>query len=367
MKRLLLILLCIAPMGPTPAIAQEFNIPLSDLVTIQGVRKNFIYGVGLIVGLNATGDQSKGTLQIISNVLRRLNINIDDRQLSSKNIALVTVTAKLPPFLTPGSMLDVTVSSTGDASSLFGGTLLQTPLQGADGRVYAVAQGPVSVGGFQVEGAAATVRKNHPTAGRIADGAIVEDTVPMKLATDTGEIVFQLREPGFSSARRIAERVRKSGYPVTGLDAATVRFQVPPSLIDTPMLAETVADLMRETIVPVQVQRIVINERTGTIVAGHAVLITAVTIAQGDLRITIAESPEVSQPAPFSDGETTVVPRTTLEVEEEDSKIVSLQRGITAAEMANSLSVLGVTPRDLSEIFHALKKAGALHAELIFL
>jgi len=351
------------------AQSSEDLIPVGDLAQIRGVRDNQLFGLGLVIGLNGTGDQSQQTRKTIANVLLRLHINVDPGDLSSKNVALVMVTADLPPFSGPGSRIDITVSSIGDATSLFGGTLVQTPLEGADKNVYAVAQGAVSVGGFQVDGSAATVRKNHPTVGRIQGGATIEANVPMVMLNDRGELTLQLSDPGFTTAARIADEIRKVlGLETSAFDAATVHLRIPAESRGGLELPRLVSRILQVTVAPEQRARVVINERTGTIVAGNSIIITSVAIAHGDLKITIAESPEVAQPLPFSDtGKTVVVPRTDVQVTEESSPVVTLERGVTAAEMAKSLNSLGVSPRDLSDIFQALKKAGALHADLEFM
>lgn len=364
----LLVLPFLVLVSASEGVGEETTIPIGELTDIEGVRNNQLRGVGLVIGLNGTGDQSPSTRQVIANVLLQQKINIPQGSLSSKNIALVFVTAELPPFKARGSRVDVTVNSAGDATSLFGGTLLQTPLKGADELVYAVAQGPLSVGGFSAGGQAATASKNHPTVGRILGGGLVEETIPMKMLNDLGELVLLLRNPGFTTARRIADQVQEEySLLCNGFDAVSVRFQVPDVSRGSSAMARLVDGIQQLRVAPMQRAKVIINERTGTIVAGNTVLISSVSIAHGDLKISISESPEVSQPAPFSEGETAVVPRTTVEVEEEPGRLILLEKGISAAEMAESLNTLGVTALDLSNIFQALKKSGALHAEIEFM
>ncbi len=344
------------------AVAQ---VRIKDVVDVEGVRANQLYGLGLVVGLDNTGGRSNFTRQLAVEMLRRLNFVTGLSDFDTKTIAAVMVTAELPPFAVEGSRIDVTVSAIDDAKSLQGGVLLLTPLRGADGEVYAVAQGPLSVGGFVFSGQAAQAQKNHPTVGRIPGGAVVEQTLPTDFVHG-GFVRLLLRQPDFSTATAMA-RVINRRYPNTAvaLDAGTVQITLPDEADRDPVafLAE-IGELKIKPDVPA---RVVINERTGTIVAGEHVAISAVAIAHANLAIVTSETPMVSQPAPLSQGQTTVVPRTQIDVTEEGGTLHPIGPSVTVGELARALNALGVTPRDIVAIFQALKQAGALHAELVIM
>jgi flagellar P-ring protein precursor FlgI len=339
---------------------------VKDLAEIVGVRENQLSGIGLLAGLNGSGDTAPYLSQAISNLLKRRGINVGADQARAKNAALVLVTATLPPFARAGTKIDVTVSSIGDARSLLGGTLLLTPLEGPDGKVYAVAQGAVLVGGFSFGGAAASTQKNHPTVGRIPNGALIEREVPMAPLGEENRLLVCLREPEFATAERLAHAIREA-LPVSAVaeDGAAVRVSVPEDIVARGLLVSLIARIGELEIEPDTKARVVINERTGTIVAGERVRISRVAISHGNLTITVREAPEVSQPAPLSNGETTVVPRTRLRVEEQPGALYVLDAGVTVADLAQALNALGVSGRDLVAIFQALKAAGALKAELV--
>jgi flagellar P-ring protein precursor FlgI len=339
---------------------------VKDLAEIVGVRENQLSGIGLLAGLNGSGDTAPYLSQAISNLLKRRGINVGADQARAKNAALVLVTATLPPFARAGTKIDVTVSSIGDARSLLGGTLLLTPLEGPDGKVYAVAQGAVLVGGFSFGGAAASTQKNHPTVGRIPNGALIEREVPMAPLGEENRLLVCLREPEFATAERLAHAIREA-LPVSAVaeDGAAVRVSVPEDIVARGLLVSLIARIGELEIEPDTKARVVINERTGTIVAGEHVRISRVAISHGNLTITVREAPEVSQPAPLSNGETTVVPRTRLRVEEQPGALYVLDAGVTVADLAQALNALGVSGRDLVAIFQALKAAGALKAELV--
>ncbi len=340
---------------------------VKDLADVQGVRDNQLLGLGIVVGLKGTGDSAPFLSQALANVLKRYGLNVSPQQARSKNAAVVYVTATLPPFARPGAKLDVTCSSAGDASSLTGGTLLRVPLEGADSKVYAVAQGPVSVGGFAFTGDAASEQRNHPTVGRVVNGALVERSVPTSLLAKHGRIVLNLRRRSFLTAQRLASKIGQLvGVRATAVDGGTVHVHVPERARRPNDLVALLAKLGELEVEPDAPARVVINERTGTIVAGQGVRISKVAISHGNLTISVTETPEVSQPAPFSrKGETAVVPRTKLSVTEERPGLAVLEGGITVAGLAQALNSLGVSPRDLIAIFQALKVAGALHAELV--
>ena len=348
-------------------MAADATSRIKDIVEFEGVRPNMLVGYGLAVGLDGTGDSINGspfTEQSLIGMLERLGINTRDDTIKTNNVAAVMVTATLPPFTRQGSRIDVTVSSLGDADSLLGGTLLVTPLLGADGEVYAVAQGSVSVGGFSVGGEAETVTQGVPTSGRIPDGGIVEREIPFALA-DLPSINLALRNPDFTTARRIMQRINRFvGSDVAlATDPATVQVAVPPEYVGN--VVALLTDIEQLEIEPDQPARVVIDERTGIIVMGEDVRISTVAVAQGNLTVRITETPQVSQPAPFSEGETTVVPRTTVEVDTgDDSQLGVVDTGLTLQALVQSLNALGIGPRDMISILQTIKAAGALQADL---
>lgn len=341
-------------------------VKIRDITEIQGMRDNQLTGVGLVTGLDGTGDGTSATRQLIVNLLRKMNINVSQSDVNAGNVAIVMVMATLPPFAKPGNTIDVTVTSIGDSSSLNGGVLVQTPLKGAaSNNVYAVAQGPVSTGGFAASGASASLQKNHTTAGMIPDGAIVEREVPMKIFDKrSGSILFTLKNPDFTTAHRMAavvnEKFKGAAYP---LDMKTIAVKLPKGFAEEDLVG-FISDVQSLRLIPSTLARVIINERTGTIVAGADVLVSTVAITHGDLIISIAESPEVSQPNPWALGKTTVVDRTDLSVAEEKSNFVVVPGNASVADLAQALNAIGATPRDLVVIFQLIKRAGALHAKL---
>ncbi len=342
---------------------------VKDIAHIQGARENQLFGYGLVIGLAGTGDTItfKFTQRLAVNIFEKLGVLVTEDDFRSRNIAAVMVMTNTPPFARPGDKIDVTVSSLGDASSLEGGILLQTPLQGADYEVYAVAQGAISIGGYNLGAEAQRVRKNHANTASIPGGGIVEKEIPFSLFSGT-TINLVIKDPDFTTANRLAKSIN-SEFPNTAQaqDAAIVRIEPPEEFRTRDTIVHFISRLEKLPISPDTMARIIINERTGTIVAGENVRISTVAIAHGNLSITITERPEVSQPFPFSDGETVEVPRSEIEVHEEEAKLNIIQEGVTISEVARALNVLGVTPRDLISIFQAIKKAGALHAELIIM
>ena len=344
---------------------------IKDIVEFEGVRDNMLIGYGLVVGLNGTGDSlnnSPFTEQSIIGMLDRLGVNIREDGLNTKNVAAVMVTATLPPFTNQGSRIDVSISALGDSKSLQGGTLLVTPLLGADGQVYAVAQGPLSVSGFTAAGDAGSVTQNIPTAGRIASGAIVEREIPFSLASLTSTRLA-LRNPDLTTAERIAAAINTHvQQPVAVVqNPASVKVDVPASY--TGGVVQLMADIEKLVVQPDQVARVVIDERSGIIVMGSDVRISTVALAQGNLTIRITETPQVSQPQAFAQqGQTVVVPRTDIQVDDQkDKKIAVLPSGISLQELVGSLNALGVGPRDIITIMMSLKAAGALRAEVVVL
>ncbi|WP_408906272.1 flagellar basal body P-ring protein FlgI [Roseomonas rosulenta] len=347
-----------------PATGQEVRI--KDIADVEGVRDNQLVGYGLVVGLNGTGDRLRSavfTRQSLVGMLERLGVNTRDneRQLDTRNVAAVMVTANLPPFARPGSRIDISVSALGDSTNLTGGTLLVTPLLGADGEVYAVAQGAVATGAISARGAGTTVTRGVPTSGRIANGAIVEREVPFALA-QRDRVRLALRNPDLTTARRIAEAINRSqrGELAAATDSRTVTVSLGGR---SPVAFLSAIEQLRVT--PDNVARVVIDEASGTIVMGANVRVSTVAIAQGNLTIRVTETPQVSQPNPLAGGETVVVPRTSIEVDDQANRRLGvLPQSVTLQDLVRGLNSLGVGPRDLITILQAIKAAGALQAEL---
>jgi len=333
---------------------------------VRGVRSNQLVGYGLVVGLNGTGDKqnTRFTVQSLESMLARLGVAIDEDDIRVKNVAAVMVTANLPPFARIGSRLDAVVSSIGDAKSLEGGTLVMTPLYAADGEVYAIAQGPLSVGGFSAGGGAgSSVQKNHPTVGRLAAGVTVEQELDYAIQDDA-EFTVALARPDFTTATRTAQAINGHfAEPVAhAADPGTVRVSVPGRM--TGNVVRFLAELESLEIEPDQRARVVLNERTGTVVMGQAVRIETVAVSHGNLSVTISARNEVSQPLPFSEGETREVTNEDVEAVEEASSLTVVPGPVTIQELVQGLNAMGVTPRDLISILQAIKASGALAAEL---
>ncbi len=342
-------------------------VRIKDIASFDGARDNQLIGYGLVVGLNGTGDsdQTKFPAQSLVNVLERMGVTINRADISIKNVAAVMVTAILPPFAKQGSNVDVLVSSMGDAKSIAGGTLLMTPLKGGDSQVYAVAQGAVITNSFSYGGQAASAQKNHPTAGRVPGGALVERELPNVLA-GKGALRINLHQPDFTTATRIENAVnnRFQTRIASCSDPGSVILQIPDSYRGKTV--EFAADLERLEVQPDNAAKVVLNERTGTIVMGENVHIDTVAVSHGNLTLYIKETPQVSQPAPFSEtGETKVVPRTALKVKEGEGGLALVKEGANIGDVVRALNALGVTPRDLIGIMQSIKAAGALQAELI--
>ncbi|MFO8030930.1 MAG: flagellar basal body P-ring protein FlgI [Desulfohalobiaceae bacterium] len=340
------------------------SVRLKDIASFSGVRNNQLVGYGLVVGLNGTGDQrgSQFTVQSIVNMLENMGVRVNKDELRPQNVAAVMVTARMPASAKPGSNLDVAVSSIGDAESLQGGVLLMTPLKGIDGKVYALAQGSLTLGGFQAEGQAGEVTQNTTTVARIPEGAVVERKVPFEFNTQQ-EMSINLEMQDFSTTQRVVERINEAlgGDFSRAEDISTISLQIPDSFQGN--LVPLMASLENLTVSPDSRARVVVDEKTGTVVMGGNVRLSPVAVAQGNLQVTIEERPEVSQPAPFSPGETVVVPRTDIEVEEEEQKLTMLS-GAKLQELVDGLNSIGASPRDLISILRTLKSSGALHAEL---
>jgi len=340
---------------------------IKDIARIKDVRSNQLYGVGLVIGLAGTGDGGELAKSLARNMLEKMHVTIPRNDIEADNIAAVMVTADAPPFLEVGSRLDVLVSSIGAAENLQGGTLLQTPLQGADGTVYAVAQGPISTGGFAVSGEAAKVTKGHPTVARIPGGAIMERRIPTTIRP-TDDLHFVLNTPDYTTIVRAAEAINalfeEAAVPT---DAGTVSVKVPFDYRSVEKLSEFIAKIQDLKVVPDSTARVVVNERTGTIVAGEHVKLATAAISHGSLTISVKESTATSQPLPLSGGETKTEKSTEITADEEKPGIYVVNEAATVADVARALNLLGVSPRDMVSIFQALKEAGALQAELIII
>lgn len=342
---------------------------LKDIADVEGVRGNQLYGFGVVIGLNGTGDGNAVafTTKGLSNMLDRMGVRVNPEQIKVKNVASVIVTATLPPFVRPGSKIDITLSSLGDAKSLQGGTLVFTPLRGADGNVYAVGQGAVTVGGFSVEGGGDSAQKNHPTVGSIAGGAIIERSIPFDLF-QSQRVRIVLREPDFTTMTRVVQEVNRTlGRPVaTAVDSASVEIPLVAELGTDPI--SLVAKLEQIDVEQDVGARIVVNEKTGTIIMGENVRLSRVALAHGNLNIAIRSETQVSQPNAFAEqGQTAVVENADVTVGEEMSGLNVVGGAVTLGELVQALNALGASPRDFVSIFNALKRSGALHAELVIM
>lgn len=365
MRKLIAVLMLLSLIAGT---ATANTIRIKDLVEFDGVRGNDLVGYGLVVGLNGTGDGIRNapfTEDIMANILERLGVNVTGEQFRPKNVAAVFVTAELPPFARAGSTIDITVSAIGDASSLLGGTLIMTPLNAADGEIYAVAQGTVIAGGAAAEGDGAAVVQGVPTSGIIPSGARVEREIEFDF-TQLKSIRLALRTPDFTTAQRIEQAINGTYGRVVSrmLDSGTVVFDISSAGDISP--AHAVGRVENLTVQPERKARVVVDQRSGTIVMGEDVRISRVAVSQGNLTLRIQESPLVVQANPFSDGEAIVVPRTTANIDEEPGTgLAEVPEGTTLSEVIAGLNALGVAPRDMIDILKSIKAAGALHAEFI--
>src|ERR1700742_3866343 len=339
---------------------------IKDLANIEGVRQNQLIGYGLVVGLNGTGDTLNNipfTRQSLQAMLERLGVNIRGAQIRTGNVAAVMVTANLPAFGTQGTRIDVTVSALGDAKSLNGGVLLVTPLLGADGNVYAVGQGSLAISGFSAEGEAAKITRGVPTVGRIANGAIIEREIDFAL-NRLSQVRLALRNSDFTTAKRIAAAINDfiGANTAEPLDQSTVSVNVPQQYAGN--VVSLLTEIEQLQIEPDLAAKIVIDERSGIIVMGRDVRVSTVAVAQGNLTVTTSETPQVSQPAPFSRGQTRVVPRTKIGVQEDGKKLAVVREGVSLQQLVDGLNALGIGPRDLIAILQAIKAAGAIQAEI---
>lgn len=340
---------------------------IKDIADFEGIRENQLIGYGLVVGLNGTGDSLNNTpftQQSLQAMLERLGVNTRNIPLNTNTVAAVMVTANLPPFSTQGTRIDVSVSALGDASSLQGGTLLVTPLVGADGEVYAIAQGSVAIGGFSAQGDAASIVRGVPTAGRIANGGLVERELDFKLASLT-KVRLALRNPDLTTARRVALSINELiGMPTAEpVDPATVQLDLPRQYDGN--IVDLLTDIEQLIVEPDLAARVIIDENSGIIVMGQDVKVSMVAVAQGNLTVTIAETPEVVQPLPFANGQTAIAPRTDLNVNTDpDAKLAIVPNTVTLKQLVDGLNALGIGPRDMISILQAIKAAGALQAEI---
>ncbi|MBP2292090.1 flagellar basal body P-ring protein FlgI [Azospirillum rugosum] len=359
--------LLIAAIVALPHHAAASSARIKDVVDVEGVRDNMLIGYGLVVGLNGTGDSlnnSPFTEQSLVGMLERMGVNTRGTNLRTKNVAAVMVTATLPPYAAQGTRIDVTVSAMGDSKSLLGGTLLVTPLLGADGEVYAVGQGPIAVSGFSAQGQGASVTRGVPTAGRISSGAIVEREIQFSLA-ELPVLRLSLRNPDFTTAQRVATAINMQlrGNRAQATDPSSVLLTVPEARRGD--IVGLITEIEQLRITPDQVARVVVDEKSGVIVMGENVRISTVAIAQGNLTIRVTETPQVSQPGPFSQGQTAVVPRTDIQVDDQsNNRLGVMNAGVTLQELVQSLNALGVGPRDMIAILQSIKAAGALQAEI---
>lgn len=367
MKTLIKLVLALALAGA--ALSAHAATRLKDLGDVDGVRKNQLIGYGLVVGLNGTGDGGGASFtgRSTANFLQRLGVAVNAADISVKNVAAVIVTADLASFGKAGQKADVLVSSLGDAKSLHGGTLLLTPLKATNGEIYAIAQGPVAIGGYTSSAAGSTVSKNHPTTGRIPGGAVLERDAPNP-EFSAGFMDYLLRVADYTTAMRVSEAVNsRFGEGVAyAVDAGTVRIAIPPQLKDRTV--EYFSTIEALSVEPDAVARVIIDEKTGTVVMGKDVRVNPVAVSHGSLTIRVTASTDVSQPSPFSEKGTTVAtPVADIEAKEADAKIYLMETGESLSSLVDALNALGVSPRELVTIFQALKTAGALEAELVLM
>src|SRR5580692_8234444 len=344
----------------------EATSRIKDLANIEGIRQNQLIGYGLVVGLNGTGDTLNNipfTKQSLQAMLERLGVNIRGATIRTGNVAAVMVTSNLPPFGTQGTRIDVTVSALGDSKSLQGGTLLVTPLLGADGNVYAVAQGSVAISGFQAEGEAAKIVRGVPTVGRISNGAIIEREIEFAL-NRLGQLRLALRNADFTTAKRIAAAINDYiGAPIAEpLDPSTVQITLPQQFHGN--VVALLTEIEQLQVEPDLTAKIIIDERSGIIVMGRDVRVSMVAVAEANLTVTISETPQVSQPQPFARGQTVVVPRSRVGVSEEGKQLAVVKEGVSLQQLVDGLNSLGIGPRDLIAILQAVKAAGAVQADM---
>jgi flagellar P-ring protein precursor FlgI len=347
------------------AVNNDPEVMIGNITRISSLRVNQLIGYGIVVGLNGTGDSnsSQATVQSVANMLQNFGVNVTDDQVTSDNIAAVMVTAELPPVVHNGDQLDITVNSIGDADSLQGGTLLLTPLQAPNGQVFASAQGPISIGGFNVGGGGNQVQQNHPTVGSVPGGALVERELRANL--DNQQLTYVLANPNFKTASEIATAINNNfGFGVAkAADAATVNISIPDNFADNTV--DFIAAVNDLKVRPALEAKVVIDEKTGTVVFSHNVQISTVAVAHGNLSVRITTSEDVSQPLPFSDGETTTTQDVQIQVDQgQESNMVVVNQSNTIEDLVSALNAIGATPRDIISIIQKIDAAGALHAKL---
>lgn len=367
MKKLLALVMAgifAASLMPGTAAAENAITRIKDISKIQGVRSNQLMGYGLVVGLNGTGDGTKSTetIQSVVNMLKSFGVSVSQSTLKPKNVAAVIVTATLPPFVREGDTIDITASSIGDAKSIQGGTLLQTPLRAGNGTVYAVAQGPISTGGFAIGNGGNTATKNFPTVGTTPNGAIVEHSVEDSLGTN-GSLSLSLSQPDFTTASRVASAINSQyGAIARATNPGRIDITVPAYYRNN--VVGFVSSIEELPVIPDGIAKVVVNERTGTIVMGGDVSVDEIAITQGGLSIRVQKNQNASQPDPFSYGTTIVTKNTDVDVTEDKASTIVLPATASISDIVGALNAVGATPRDTISILQAIKAAGALHAEL---
>lgn len=346
------------------AVIPVYAVRIKELGYLNGVRNNQLIGYGLLVGLNGTGDKSNTifTNQSLANMLDSLGVKVDPRATKVDNIAAVMITANLPPFAKIGNKIDAVVSSLGDGKSIEGGVLMLSQLRGADGEIYAIAQGSVTVGGYLASGQGATMQKNHPTVGRIVNGVSIEREISYENVR-ADSMMISLKDPDFTTARRIAERINEVFRGAAfAKDGGTINITLPADMTNNPVKFISIVESI--DVKPDILAKIVVDEKTGTVVIGENVRISTVAISHGNLTVQIKEDEKVSQPLPFGRGETVVTPETAIKVEEEKGRFYLMEGGITIKELVKALNAVGVSTRDVITILQTIKASGALHAEL---
>lgn len=375
--KIVLTLVCVVMLlFGTPVFGQDTEplqlgspiVRVKDIARVQGDRDNQIYGLGLVIGLEGTGDGtgSRANVQMIANMLERFGITVSADDLRLRNVAAVMVTADISTSVRSGDRIDVTVSSIGDARSLQGGYLLQTPLQAANGEIYAAAQGPISIGGFNVRGGGSSVQQNHTTVARIPNGAIIEQEIPGNFTN--GEMIeLVLQSPDFNTASRLVQVINQVYTEGTAraIDQASVQVAIPSEYQHN--VVGFIAEIEELPIRPDSRARVIINERTGTVVMGQGVRVAKIAVSHGNLNVQVDATPLVSQPPPMSEGETVVGTEYDIQVEEEQDRLMVVDGGASVEELVDALNAIGASPRDIIAILQAIKEAGALYGELIIL